>query len=72
MRASGQTTSNFLVYNLQLPHKHDHWDFQAYGEIFGNYLPSEIILKLDQRKEPNRVIEAMSNLLVYKIQLLVR
>ena len=24
-----QTASNFLVYNLQLPQKRDHWDFQA-------------------------------------------
>ena len=37
------------VYNLQLPHKHDHQDFES------------LTFRSDQRKETHRVIETISN-----------
>ena len=45
------TTSNLLVYSLQLPYKHDHWDFssRSFEETFGQtgQEKTQLTLKLD-------------------------
>ena len=40
----------------------NHRDFQAYGQIFGNYLKSEIPERSDWRQQTHRVTDTISNL----------